>query len=102
MMAFDFLGLVAGGAKVIYDCFSEQSGRVRHSLLMGVIELKWEQDLESPPFAAHTWFSQSPRRECSWSARASRAASGTMFSPDRSTRPEKRPSKRASGELRIW
>ena len=36
-----------------------------------------------------------------WSASASRAASGTMCSPDRSTRPEKRPSKKASARFSV-
>lgn len=62
-MAFDLLGLLTGGAKMIYDfqnCFGKQFG----GYIASVIELKWEQDLESPPFAAHTWFSLLRRMGC--------------------------------------
>jgi len=49
-MTFDFLSLVTGGTEVIddlQDCLYKQFRR--H--VASVIELKWEQDLESPPFA---------------------------------------------------
>src|SRR2546423_871002 len=62
-VAFNLLSLVTRGAKVIYDfqdCFGEQFGRY----IASVIELKWEQDLESPPFAAHKWFCLLRRIEC--------------------------------------
>ena len=51
-VSLDLLRLVTGRAKVIYDfqdCFSERFGWY----VASVIELKWEQDLESPPSAAH-------------------------------------------------
>jgi hypothetical protein len=62
-VAFDLLRLVTGGAKVIYD-FKHCFGKQFRGYIASVIELKWEQDLESPPFAAHKWFAQSLRMEC--------------------------------------
>ena len=52
-MSFDLLRLVAGGAKVIddlEDCFGQPLTKHRAA----IIELKREQHLEAPPFAAHT------------------------------------------------
>ena len=51
-VSFDLLRLVAGGAKVIHD-FQDGLSEQFAGHIPSVIELKWEQDLESPPFAAH-------------------------------------------------
>jgi len=63
-VSFDLLRLVAGGAKVIHD-FQDGLSEQLAGHIPSVIELKWEQDLESPPFAAHIWSSQSRRMGCS-------------------------------------
>src|SRR6266446_4480814 len=58
-VSLGFLRLVTRSAKMIYDfqdCFGEY--------VASVIELKWEQDLESPLFAAHKWFCLLRRMEC--------------------------------------
>ena len=56
-----------------------------------VIALEWKRHLESPPLAAHKSSFSLTVNATFWSARASKAASGTRCSPDRRTRPEKRP-----------
>jgi hypothetical protein len=52
-MSLDFLRLVAGGSELIDNfkyCFSQQVGWN----VATVVELEWEQHLESPPPAAHS------------------------------------------------
>src|SRR6266545_1018808 len=63
-VSFDPLRLVTDSPEVIYglqDSFSKQlAGHVT-----SIIELKWEQDLESPPLVAHMWSFQLQRMGCS-------------------------------------